>query len=93
MRKFWINTKGNHLVKISLTSKSINDVVDGTTRLAIGLKQCTLFQYFMFDVFLINLLAGKEDRYKWLKSFIKTKVAHSILAIASKFSRVSPKTP
>ena len=92
MRKYWINTVGKNIVKISLTDKPLNSIVDGTTRLYVGLRECSLFQYFMYDVFRINLLARKELRYSWLKSSIKIKMAHFILAIVSGLSKVSQKT-
>ena len=93
MRKFWINTKKDAIIKLTLVHGSLNDVIDGNSRLYFGLKECSLFEFFMFDVFRINLKAKREDRYKWLKFFIKTKVAHSILAIASAYSRIYHRTP
>lgn len=93
MRKFWINTETMHKVTVTLVVSKIEDTIPAKARLVLKLKECTMFEYFMFDVFLINLKTRKEDKYKWLKFSIKTKVAHFIPAIVSKFSKTSPKTP
>lgn len=92
MRRYWINTEGKQIAKITLTSSKIEDVMPANARLLLKLQECSLWEYFVYDMLRINLKAKKGDRYKWLKYFIKTKVAYFILAIASGLSKVSRKT-
>ena len=92
MTKFWINTKGARKFVISLEGSPIESTVPADVRMIFGIKQCTGFECMMFDIFHINLKTRREDRYKWLKFFIKTKWERFIAEIVQGLYKTFQKT-
>ncbi len=78
MRKYWINSEGNVMIMVSFARARMIDI-DFSIRMIAKFKECTWFEYYLYKWTRINLKA--EDKFKWLKSFIKMKWEYFTQAI------------